>query len=74
VDEVLGARTEVTNADLARLEYTGAAFKETMRLWPPLAGMSRQADHEIEMNGVRIPKGAWVYVSEKLHLEKIHLN
>jgi len=58
VDRVLQGRTP-TYDDLARLPYCLQVFKEAMRLYPPAYIMSRQALHNVEIDGYRIPKG-WV--------------
>ncbi len=58
VDRVLQGRTP-TYDDLARLPYCLQVFKEAMRLYPPAYIMSRQALHDVEIDGYRIPKG-WV--------------
>ena len=58
VDRVLQGRTP-TYDDLAHLPYCLQVFKEAMRLYPPAYIMSRQALHEVEIDGYRVPKG-WV--------------
>ena len=58
VDRVLQGRTP-TYDDLARLPYCLQVFKEAMWLYPPAYIMSRQALHNVEIDGYRIPKG-WV--------------
>jgi len=58
VDRVLQGRTP-TYDDLAHLPYCLQVFKEAMRLYPPAYIMSRQALHNVEIDGYRIPKG-WV--------------
>ena len=48
----------VTFDDLKQLPYTRMVFEETMRLYPTVAQVSRQAIGEDEIGGVRVPKGA----------------
>ncbi len=56
VDSVLQGRTP-TYADLASLPYCLQVFKETMRLYPPATGVMREALHDVEIDGYRVPKG-----------------
>jgi cytochrome P450 len=56
VDRVLQGRTP-TYADLAHLPYCLQVFKETLRLYPPGYLTARQALHDIEIDGYRVPKG-----------------
>jgi cytochrome P450 len=58
VDRVLQGRTP-TYDDLTRLPYCLQVFKEAMRLYPPAYLMSRQALHDLEIDGYRVPK-EWV--------------
>lgn len=51
-DEYLGLRADGTHFD--------AVFSETMRLFPPLVYIGREAASDIEWHGVRIPAGAEV--------------
>ena len=60
VDRVLQGRTP-TYADLAHLPYCLQVFKEAMRLYPPAYAMSRQALHDVEVDGYRIPKNGFVF-------------
>ncbi|MFB9908550.1 cytochrome P450 [Allokutzneria oryzae] len=62
IDEVLGGRP-VTFADLPRLEYTQRIINEVLRRTPPLILM-RRAREDVELGGVRIPKGTEVAVSQ----------
>ncbi|MBV9690416.1 MAG: cytochrome P450 [Ktedonobacteraceae bacterium] len=62
VDCVLQGRTP-TYADLPRLPYCLQVFKETMRLYSPGYTVSRQALHDVEIDGYLVPKGATVLVS-----------
>jgi enediyne biosynthesis protein E7 len=50
-------------ADFASLPCTERAFKEAMRLYPPIWAMERRAVAEDELGGFRIPAGSTVVVS-----------
>ncbi len=52
-----------TLADLPRLPYTLQVIKETLRLYPPVYVISRQALAETSVDGYRVPKGALVFLS-----------
>ena len=67
VDSVLQGRTP-TYADLAHLPYCLQVFKEAMRLYPPAYVMSRQALHDVEIDGYRVPKtGSSCFLRTRLH-------
>jgi cytochrome P450 len=67
VDEVLGDRPP-TFADLPRLRYARMAFEESLRLYGPIYWLQREALHDDEIDGRRIPKGSIVtVVSHVLH-------
>jgi cytochrome P450 len=59
---VLGDRTP-TAADLPRLEYTRMVFLETMRLYPPVPGVSRKLVEPDVIDGIRIEPGELVVVA-----------
>ena len=52
-----------TVRDLAQLPYSEQVVKESMRLYPPAGGATRQPLHDIELGGYPIPKGSNVAVS-----------
>ncbi len=58
VDAVLGDDGHVTMRDLRDLEYTERVLKETMRLYPPVYTLFRQANTDVRMGGYRVPKDA----------------
>jgi cytochrome P450 len=62
VESALQGRTP-TYDDLTRLPYCLQVFKETMRLYPPAAGIVREASHDIEIDGYLVPKGYTIIIS-----------
>ena len=63
LDRALGGRMPGFE-DLGRLPYTGMVFKESMRLLPPVWGLSRLVAEEDEIGGYRVPKGSRVVISQ----------
>lgn len=59
LDSVLHGRVP-TLADLKQLPYTELVLQESMRLYPPVWNMSRQALTDVEIGGYIIPKGSEV--------------
>jgi cytochrome P450 len=62
VDRVLEGR-EPRMEDVVRLEYTNAAVRETLRLYPPAWMFVRLAAEDDVIRGYRIPKGTAVMLS-----------
>ena len=60
--EVLGDRTPVSE-DLARLPYTTTVIQETMRLYPPVWGLTRRSVAADEVGGYQLPADADVMIS-----------
>jgi cytochrome P450 len=50
-------------SDLGKLELTEMAFKEALRLVPPVPSMPRRALREFEYEGYRIPAGTMVGIN-----------
>jgi cytochrome P450 len=51
-------------ADLPRLRYAEQVVKEAMRLYPPAWILARQALHDVEVGGYRVPAKAFVVMSQ----------
>lgn len=63
VVSVLGGRAP-TAADVRALPFTERVLKESMRLYPPAWTTGREALEDVEVAGVRIPKGAQILLSQ----------
>jgi cytochrome P450 len=61
LDTVLGGRPP-TLADVPRLVYTRAIFEETIRLYPPVPILSREALQDETIKRRRVPKGSIILV------------
>lgn len=59
IDAVLGTRT-ATLADLPRLPYARAIIDETLRLYPPVPILAREAVRKMDIHGRKIGKGSLV--------------
>ncbi len=58
---VLSGRTP-TVADIPRLRYTEQVVSESMRLYPPLWGLSRVALNDCELGGYQVKAGTTVFL------------
>jgi cytochrome P450 len=63
IGEVLADRTPEA-ADAQRLRFTHAVVLETMRLYPPVWGIGREALCEIAIGGHRIPRGGQLWLMQ----------
>jgi cytochrome P450 len=63
LDEVLDGRP-ATRADADDLVYTERIVKESMRLYPPVHGILREAAEEVEIGGYTIPEGATISLNQ----------
>jgi cytochrome P450 len=62
LDDVLQGRFP-TAADLPKLIYTRMVLEESMRLYPPVWTLSRQAEADDEIAGYHVPAGSVAIVS-----------
>jgi cytochrome P450 len=62
IDSVLGGRAP-THEDLSKLTYTRMVIDESMRIYPPVHTIARQAIGEDTLVGQRIPKGSAVMIA-----------
>ncbi|XP_075904571.1 cholesterol 24-hydroxylase-like isoform X2 [Nelusetta ayraudi] len=63
VDEVIGMKQEISYEDLSQLVYLSQVLKETLRLYPPATGTTRDIVEDIDINGIHVPKGGIVFFS-----------
>ncbi|XP_013416433.1 cytochrome P450 4F22 [Lingula anatina] len=57
IDEVMQGRDEIQWEDLPKLKYLGLCLKEAMRHYPPVAGISRKLEKDIEIMGKKVTAG-----------------
>ena len=62
IDSVLGGRAP-THDDVSKLSYTRMVIDESMRIYPPVHTLARQAIGEDTLVGQRIPKGSTVMIA-----------
>jgi cytochrome P450 len=60
---VLKGRTP-SAGDVPNLPYTGAVIAESMRLYPPVYAIGREATAELELGGYRVKRGYTVLMSQ----------
>jgi cytochrome P450 len=63
IDRELGGRRPSV-ADAPKLALTNAVVRESLRLYPPVWAMARQAAHDTELFGVALPKGTQALASQ----------
>lgn len=63
LDRVLQGKT-ATFEDLPQLSYANWVIKETMRLYPTVTSVGREATEDCEIGGYRIPKGTTLMMSQ----------
>jgi cytochrome P450 len=68
-----GVGRPVSYDDLGKLELTEMAFKEALRLIPPVPSLPRRAMRDFEFGGYRIPAGTGVGISPSaVHMDPNH--
>ncbi|XP_075904560.1 cholesterol 24-hydroxylase-like [Nelusetta ayraudi] len=72
VDEVIGMKQEISYEDLSQLVYLSQVLKETLRLYPPATGTSRDVVEDIDINGIRVPKGGIVFACHSVFFSPPH--
>jgi cytochrome P450 len=60
--DALGGRRP-TLADLEQLDYLTCAFKEALRLYPPVYVFSRMSTADVEIGGYAVPSGTVILIS-----------
>jgi cytochrome P450 len=63
LERVLGDRLP-TVADVPGLPYTTAVFREALRVYPPVWALARIATRPVELNGLTLPEGRTVVMSQ----------
>ncbi|HEV3310538.1 MAG TPA: cytochrome P450 [Chloroflexota bacterium] len=63
LDEVLGGRSP-TVADLPRLPYTESVINETLRVYPTVWMLGREAIEPLELGGYPIPVGTTIFMPQ----------
>ena len=72
ITAVTGGASDLAYDDLGKLELTEMAFKEALRLIPPVPSMPRRALKSFEFGGYRIPAGTGVGINTQFvhHMEE----
>jgi cytochrome P450 len=52
-----------TMADLPNLPYTEMVVRESMRLYPPAAGVAREPIEDVDIGGYQVPKGSLISIN-----------
>lgn len=68
-----GAGRPLAYDDMGKLELTEMAFKEALRMIPPVPSLPRRAMRDFEFGGYRIPAGSGVGISpQAVHMDPQH--
>jgi cytochrome P450 len=72
ITAVTGGKSDLSYDDLGKLELTEMAFKEALRMIPPVPSMPRRALKSFEFGGYRIPAGTMVGINPQFvhHMEE----
>jgi cytochrome P450 len=65
IDQLLSGRLPEVD-DVERLPYAKMVFAESMRIYPPVWIVGRHAIRDTKIDGLLIPKGSYVHVSQFL--------
>lgn len=57
IKTVIGDRKEITNEDLKALTYVNAVIRETLRIYSPVAKVTRSVDKDTSLLGQTVPAG-----------------
>lgn len=63
LESVLGDRPPAV-ADVPRLPYTTAVFRESLRIYPPVWALARIATRPVDLDGLILPEGRTVVMSQ----------
>jgi cytochrome P450 len=63
VKSVFGDREKLTFDDYTRLEYTNCVVRESMRLFPPVTHVLKEAAKDDEIGGYHIPQGTLININ-----------
>jgi cytochrome P450 len=63
LEHVLDGRSP-TVADLPRLSYTGSVINETLRIYPTVWMLGREAIEPVELGGYKIPVGTTIFMPQ----------
>ena len=63
LDDVLDGRP-ATAADAEALEFTDRVVTESMRLYPPVHGILREASEDVELGGYTVPEGSTLSINQ----------
>ena len=63
MDDAIGKKSFITNDDVTRLSFMTTLIKETLRFYPPAAGVVRSVQRECTIDSLRIPAGTTMIVS-----------
>ena len=52
----------ITDEDLHKMPYLDMCMKESMRLYPAVIVLGREAIHDVEVQGIKLPKKSTVNI------------
>ena len=64
IDNVIGNGQVISLENTRHLIYTGHAYCESLRIWPPIVSVNRLTDEETIIDGMKIPKNTEISVQE----------